>query len=236
MDTLTSLIENSNIAIVTAFLLGILTAISPCPLATNITAVGYISKNIESRKRIFFSGILYTVGRIITYTVIGFIIIPILREGSSIYAIQKIISKYGELLFPPILILIGVYMLCGKNIPIPRFGYRGKNIEDLKKRGYLGALLLGVLFSLAFCPISGVFYFGMLLPLAAAKTAGYLLPVVYALATGLPVIIIAWILAYSVSRLGEFYKRTQLFQKWLSRVVALAFITLGIYYAIIFYW
>lgn len=235
MEFLQSLLESSTIPLFTAFLLGILTAISPCPLATNITAIGYISKDIESRHRIFWSGILYTVGRVITYTTLGFIIIPILREGASMFAIQKAVSKYGEMLVAPALISIGLFMLFGNKLNLPKFGFNGSGSDKLKKRGGWGALLLGVLFSLAFCPTSGIFYFGMLMPVSAAETGGYVLPVVFAVATGLPVIIVAWILAYSVASLGKFYNRIQVFQQWFSKVVALLFIAIGIYYATMFY-
>lgn len=235
MEFLQSLLENSNIPVFTAFLLGLITAISPCPLATNITAIGYISKDIESRHRIFWSGLLYTLGRIITYTALGFVIIPVLREGASMFAIQKMISKYGELLVAPALILIGLFMLFGHKLNLPKFGFSANRGYKLKNKGSLGALLLGVLFSLAFCPTSGVFYFGMLMPMAAAETGGYGLPVVFAIATGLPVVVVAWILAYSVAGLGKFYNRMQVFQKWFSKVVALLFIAVGMYYATIFY-
>lgn len=235
MDFLQSLLESSNVPVFTAFLLGILTAISPCPLATNITAIGYISKDIESKHRIFWGGILYTVGRVVTYTVLGFFLIPILREGASMFAIQKAISKYGEMLVAPALILIGLFMLFGNRLDLPKFGFSGSNTENIKRRGSWGALLLGILFSLAFCPTSGVFYFGMLIPMSAIETGGYLLPVVFAIATGLPVVIVAWILAYSVSGLGKFYNRMQVFQKWMNIIIALLFIAVGIYYAIIFY-
>ncbi len=235
MEFIQSLLGNSNIPLVTAFLLGILTAISPCPLATNITAIGYISKDIENKHRIFWGGILYTVGRIITYTVLGFILIPILREGASMFSIQKTISKYGEMLIAPALILIGLFMLFGSKLNLPKFGFGGNGSDKLKNKGGWGALLLGVLFSLAFCPTSGVFYFGMLIPMSAAETGGYLLPVAFAIATGLPVIIVAWILAYSVAGLGKFYNRMQVFQKWMNKIIALLFIAVGIYYAFIFY-
>lgn len=235
MEFLQSLLDNSSIPIVTAFLLGILTAISPCPLATNITAIGYISKDIESKHRIFWNGILYTVGRIITYTALGFILIPILREGASMFAIQKVICKYGEMVMAPILILIGLFMLLGNKLNLPKFGFGGDRGEKLKSKGAWGALLLGVLFSLAFCPTSGVFYFGMLIPMSAAESGGYVLPVVFAIATGLPVIIVAWILAYSVAGLGKFYNRMQVLQKWMNKIIALLFIAVGIYYAYLFY-
>lgn len=235
MEFLQSLLENSTTPLVTAFLLGILTAISPCPLATNITAIGYISKECRAARVIFWRGVLYTLGRVLTYTVLGFIIIPILREGASIFPIQKVISKYGEMLVAPALILIGLFMLFSSKLNLPKFGFRDSGSDKLKKRGGWGALLLGVLFSLAFCPTSGVFYFGMLMPMSAAETGGYLLPFVFAIATGLPVIIVAWVLAYSVAKLGKFYNRMQVFQKWMNIIIALLFIAVGIYYAIIFY-
>ena len=210
MDFLQSLLDSSSVPAITAFILGILTAVSPCPLATNITAIGFISKDIENRHRIFINGLLYTFGRIVTYTVLGFILIPILREGASMFMVQKAVSN------------------------LPKINIGGESLKKKTKGGW-GAMLLGVLFALAFCPTSGVFYFGMLIPLSAAETGGYLLPVIYAIATGLPVILFAWILAYSVAGLGKFYNRIQIFEKWFRKIVAILFIAVGIYYAIVFY-
>lgn len=238
MEFLQTLLDNSTIPVITAFLLGLLTALSPCPLATNITAIGFISKDIQSRHRIFWNGILYTCGRIITYMAIGLILIPILREGASIFAIQKAIGKYGEMVIAPALIMVGLFLLWGGKLNLPTFGFKGNNqanSQNLKSKGSWGALLLGVLFSLAFCPSSGIFYFGMLIPMAAAETGGLLLPVVFALATGLPVMVVAWILAYSVAGLGRFYQRMQIFQRWINIIIGLLFIAVGIYYATILY-
>ncbi|RHF32734.1 sulfite exporter TauE/SafE family protein [Bacteroides xylanisolvens] len=234
MDFLQNLLDNSNIPIITAFLLGLLTAISPCPLATNITAIGFISKDIGNRNKIFLGGLLYTLGRVVAYTVLGIILISILKEGSSMFSLQKSISKYGEILIAPVLIFVGVFMLFGDRLNLPKFGFSGTGKAE-KLKGNLGSLLLGVLFALAFCPTSGLFYFGMLIPMSAAEPGGYLLPIVYAVATGLPVILVAWILAYSVAGIGKFYNRIQVFQKWFNRVVAVLFIAVGIYYAYINY-
>ena len=229
MDFLQNLLDNSNIPVITAFLLGLLTAISPCPLATNITAIGFISKDIGNRNKIFLGGLLYTLGRVVAYTVLGIILISILKEGSSMFSLQKGISKYA-----PVLIFVGVFMLFGDRLNLPKFGFSGTGKAE-KLKGNLGSLLLGVLFALAFCPTSGLFYFGMLIPMSAAEPGGYLLPIVYAVATGLPVILVAWILAYSVAGIGKFYNRIQVFQKWFNRVVAVLFIAVGIYYAYINY-
>ena len=211
-----------------------MTALSPCPLATNITAVGYISRDITDRNRIFRDGLLYALGRIAAYTVLGAVLIAILREGASMFALQKAVSRYGEMLLAPALILIGLFMLFGERLKLPKFGFSGNN-EKISKRGGWSALLLGVLFALAFCPSSGVLYFGMLIPMSAAETGGYLLPAVFALATGLPVVVVAWILAYSVAGIGRFYSRMQSFQKWFNRIVALLFIAVGLYYGIVYY-
>ena len=234
MDFLQSLLDNSSVPVITAFILGILTAISPCPLATNITAIGFISKDIGNRNKIFLGGLLYTLGRVVAYTVLGIILISILKEGSSMFSLQKGINEYSEMLIAPVLIFVWVFMLFGDRLNLPKFGFSGTGRTE-KLKGNLGSLLLGVLFALAFCPTSGLFYFGMLIPMSATEPGGYLLPVVYAVATGLPVVLVAWILAYSVAGIGKFYNRIQIFQKWFNRVVAALFIAVGIYYAYINY-
>ncbi len=234
MEWLQSLLDSSSVPIITAFLLGVLTAVSPCPLATNITAIGYISKDIDSKHRILWNGLIYTFGRVLAYTALGVIVIYILRQGESVFKIQKAVSQYSEMLIAPLLVVIGLFMLFGEKLHLPKFGFSG-NGENLKKRGGLGALLLGVLFALAFCPSSGVFYFGMLIPMSVTAQGGYLLPAVFAIATGLPVIVVAWILAYSVSSLGKFYNKMQLFQKWFNRIVAILFLIIGVYYFIVLY-
>ena len=142
MDFLQNLLDNSNIPVITAFLLGLLTAISPCPLATNITAIGFISKDIGNRNKIFLGGLLYTLGRVVAYTVLGIILISILKEGSSMFSLQKGISKYGEILIAPVLIFVGVFMLFGDRLNLPKFGFSGTGKAE-KLKGNLGSLLLG---------------------------------------------------------------------------------------------
>src|SRR5574344_1257216 len=193
MDFLQNILDNSQVPILTAFFLGLLTAVSPCPLATNITAIGYIGRDMGSRRRLFWSGVLYTVGRIIAYSVLGAILIYILRSGADMFSIQKGVSKWGEMLVAPVMLLIGLFMLFGDRFSLPKFGFSG-NLESNKLKGLWGSLLLGMLFAMAFCPTSGVLYFGMLIPMSAQATTGYLLPIVFASATGLPVIMVAWLL------------------------------------------
>lgn len=235
MEWLQSTIDNGAAPALTAFILGLLTAISPCPLATNIAAIGFISKNIEDRKAIFMRGIYYTVGRVLAYTVLGIILISILKEGASMFGIQKAISKWGELLIGPVLLVIGLFMLFGHKLNLPKFGFDGSNSEKLAGKGSWGALLLGVLFAMAFCPSSGMFYFGMLIPMSVTATVGWFLPVLFAVATALPVLVVAWILAFSVEKVGEVYGKIQTVQKWLNIVVGTLFVIVGIYYCYTMY-
>ena len=234
MEWLQSLLDSSTTPIVTAFLLGLLTALSPCPLATNIAAIGYIGKHIESRKGFFVQGLLYTLGRTIAYTLLGIVLIAVLRSGASMFGIQKFIATYGEMILPPALILIGLFMLFGNRINLPSFGFGSKG-EGLTRRGSYGTLMLGVLFALAFCPTSGVFYFGMLIPMSASASMGYLLPILFAIATALPVLVVAWILAFSVGQIGAVYGKMQAIQKWLNIMVSILFIAIGIYYCLTIY-
>lgn len=230
MDFLQNLLDNSEIPIFTAFLLGLLTAISPCPLATNITAIGFISKDIEKPHRIFLNGILYTLGRVIAYSVLGTVLIIILRRGADMFFIQKGVSHWGELLLAPAMILIGLLMLFGDRLPLPKFGFSASSRTE-KLKGSWGSLLLGMLFAMAFCPTSALFYFGILIPMSAAESEGLILPIVFAVTTGLPVILVAWFLAYSVAGIGKLYNRIREFQRWFNRVVAVLFILVGLYYA-----
>lgn len=234
MDYLQELMYSSQLPVVTAFLLGLLTAVSPCPLATNIAAIGYISRDIEDKRRIFRNGLLYTLGRVLAYTLLGVVLIAILREGSSLFGVQKAVGKYGEMILGPLLVVIGVLMLFGDRLRLPQFGFDGHG-EGLARHGGWGAMLLGVLFAMAFCPTSGVFYFGMLIPMSAAASAGYLLPAVFAVATALPVLVVAWILAFSVQSIGRFYGKMKVVQKWLNIIVAVLFVITGIYYSAMMY-
>ena len=234
MDILQTWLEGSEVPVLTAFLLGLLTAVSPCPLATNITAIGFISKDIESKDRTFLLGILYTIGRMVAYSLLGALLIWMLRKGFDTFDLQSKVSQWGEMLLSPVLIVMGLVMLFGDRLPLSGFGLNASE-KSGRLRGAWGSLLLGILFAMAFCPTSGIFYFGMLIPMSASATGGYALPAVYALATGLPVVIVAWIIAYSIGNIAGFYKKMQVFQKWLNRMVAVLFIIVGIYYAYTFY-
>jgi cytochrome c biogenesis protein CcdA len=228
MEFLTNLLENSTMPWLTALLLGLMTAISPCPLATNITAIGFISKNIENRNRVFFNGLFYTLGRAITYTALALIIFL----GVDQLKFSGFFQRYGEKFIGPLLIIIGLFMLDIIKIKFPGFSGLTTRLQNKKKWGYLDAVLLGLVFALAFCPYSGVLYFGMLVPLTVISASGLYLPIVFAIATGIPVIVFAWIIAYTISGIGGVYNKLKTFELWFRRIIAVLFIAVGIYYII----
>lgn len=223
----------SSIPIVAAFFIGLMTAISPCPLATNITAIAYASKRIRNSKHTLLVGFTYTLGRMFTYVVLASLIVWF---GVNIQGISLFLQKYGEKIIGPLLILIGVVML---DIIKFRFlkGSTRLNAfkEKLAKKGFLGSFLLGVIFALAFCPLSAVLFFGMLIPLALKAGDGIIIPSVFSFATGLPVIIFSFIMVYSISKLSEIMHKVQKFELWMRKIVAIIFIATGIYYTTIIY-
>jgi len=226
MEVLQQLLDNSGFPIVTAFVLGLMTAISPCPLATNITAIGYLGRDINNKNKVFINGLVYTLGRAITYTVIGLIFF----FGADQFEVSGFIQQWGEKILGPLLIIVGLFMLGIFKINIPGLNRFNESMESKAKTGYFGVLLLGIVFALAFCPYSGVLYFGMLIPITISSAKGLYLPLVFALATGIPVIIFAWLLAFSVGSLSNIYNKMKLFEIWFRKIVAILFILVGIYY------
>lgn len=218
----------SSIPVVAAFFIGLMTAISPCPLATNITAIAYASKRIDNSKHTLLVGFLYTLGRMLTYVLIASFIVWF---GMSTQTIALFLQKYGEKLLGPLLLIIGIIMLDIIKMNFFKSSNKlAKLKEELANKGFIGSFLLGVIFALAFCPFSAVLFFGMLIPIALKAGDGLIIPSVFAFATGLPVIIFSFILVYSVSKLGAIMDKVQAFEKWMRKIVAGIFIIAGLYY------
>lgn len=230
MEFLQNLVYSSNIPLFTAFILGIMTAISPCPLAMNITATAYLSKDITNKRKVLFNGIFYTLGRMFSYTALASLIF----FGASKFHIARWFQQIDGIWIGIAFIVIGILMLDFIKLSIPFLSnWTSQLSKKQNKRNYWSAFLLGTLFALAFCPYGGMLYFGALIPLTITSSEGLLLPPIYSIATGLPVIIIAFLLAFSVANIGTFYNRMKSFEIWFRRIVAIIFIGIGIYYIII---
>ena len=231
MEFLQSILENAQFPFITAFVLGLMTAVSPCPLATNITAIAFISKEIENRRKVFVNGLIYTLGRAVSYTGLGLLF----YFGANKFRISWFFQNWGEKILGPLLIIIGLLMLDVIRIHFPGLGKLTAKMEKKSNSGFWGILLMGIVFALAFCPYSGALYFGMLIPLTISSATGLYLPVVFAIGTGLPVIVFAWVVAYMVGSVGTLYNKVKIFELWFRRVVAVVFIGVGLYYVSIFF-
>ncbi|MFC2045751.1 aromatic aminobenezylarsenical efflux permease ArsG family transporter [Chloroflexota bacterium] len=222
--------EIVSVPVLTAFSLGLLTAISPCPLATNIAAMAYITQRVTSRRYAVITSALYTLGRMLAYSIVGILII---MAGFQVPGIASFLQNTGEKILGPTLITVGVVLL---NIDKLRFG-TGTSFSSLGEKvsrwGMVGGFLLGILFALSFCPYSAVLYFGVLIPLALKTTGGLGLPAVFAIGTGLPVLIFGILLSFGVSRVSIWFDKLTKAQKTIRIVTSSVLIGVGIYYLVL---
>lgn len=220
---------SNDIPLIAAFFIGLMTAISPCPAATNIAAISYISRRIDDSRHTVLVGLIYTLGRMISYVLLSSLIVWI---GLSSRTISMFLQRYGEAIIGPLLIALGLLMLDVFKINIP---HRGERVVRLQKyvadRGFFGGFLLGFFFALSFCPFSALLFFGMLIPLSLASGDAVLLPSVFAIATGLPVILFSFLLTHGARKIGSFVDRMQVIQSWMRRISSIIFICVGVYYS-----
>lgn len=220
------------IAMLSALWLGILTAISPCPLATNIAAISFISKNIECPYRTVWAGFLYVLGRILAYVVLGFIVVGgLLAVPSVANFLQHSINKF----IGPLLILIGLLLLNVIKLNFS-FGVKHEKFQEFAETSnFLGAFLLGIIFALSFCPVSAALFFGSLTSLAVENNSRLVIPSMYGIGTGLPVMIFAIVVAFSIHKLGAIYNNMVTFETWFRKITGWIFIIGGIYFIVAHY-
>jgi cytochrome c-type biogenesis protein len=221
--------EGLLVGLTSALWLGILTSISPCPLATNIAAMSFIGRRVGSSRRMFVAGLLYTAGRMLVYVVLGIIIV------SSLLSISEVsiwLQEYMNKILGPLLILVGMVLLELIRLPITGGGLVSKMQNRAESYGVWGAGLLGVVFALSFCPVSAALFFGSLIPLCASKGSIALLPSVYGIGTALPVVLFATLIAFGAGSVGKAFNRLTHIERWARRVTGGVFILVGIYYCL----
>lgn len=212
-----------------ALWLGLLTSISPCPLATNIAAISYISRRVGNTRHVFATGLLYTAGRTLAYWGLAMLLVASLL---SIPQVAHFMQRWMPLVLGPILIVVGMLLL---GLIEVNFGGSGMS-ESMRQRidalGIWGALPLGVMFALAFCPTSAALFFGSLVPLALRVNSTVVLPVAYGVGTAVPVLVFALLLATSVRAVGKAYRVLARVEWWARVLTGLVFIGVGIYYSL----
>lgn len=214
-------------AVFTAFWLGILTAISPCPLATNIAAISFIGRKAGKQNHVIGSGLLYAVGRTLAYVILGTIItIGLLRSAE----ISRFLQKYMNEALGPILIILGLVLLGWIGSGISLHMGTDKLQAQARQGGIIWAVPIGFLFALSFCPVSAGLFFGGLLPLALKQQSSVLLPLAYGIGTSLPVVVFALLMAWGSTYVGKAFDKLTHVEIWIRRLAGTAFVLAGIYY------
>jgi len=213
----------------TALWLGVLTSISPCPLATNIAAISYIGRKVGSSRQVFLTGLLYTVGRTLAYLALAFVLVA---SVLSVPQISLFLQKYMHLVLGPILIVVGMFLLGLIELSMGGGGMGQGLQKKVDALGIWGALLLGVVFALTFCPTSAALFFGSLVPLSLKVNSSFTLPVVYGVGTALPVMIFAVLLATSAQSVGKAYNVLAKIEWWARTLTGWIFVLVGIYFSL----
>jgi len=218
------------VAALSALWFGILTSISPCPLATNITAISFVGRRTGSPRGILLSGLLYTIGRALVYTAIGVLLVMSLLSAPTV---SLTLQVWMNKLLGPILILAGMVMLGLLRVSLRGRGMSRRLQQHVERWGLLGALGLGALFALSFCPVSATLFFGSLLPLAVKHGSGILLPFVYGIGTAIPVVVFAIVLAVGARWLGKLFERVTRVERWMRTATGIVFLGVGVYMSLV---
>jgi cytochrome c-type biogenesis protein len=223
------MMEISGAQIFSVIWLGILTSISPCPLTTNIAATSYIGQQIHSRFATVFAAVAYTIGRTLCYMAINLVVVTGLI---SIPGVSYFLQTHMNRILGPLLFITGLFILGLIPLRMPSFSPSTEKLQKLGKSGFLGAVLLGFLFAMSFCPVSAGLFFGSVIPLSLKCHSRLFLPFLYGIGTALPVIGVAFVMAYSTRIAGIFLDRLSRAERWLRRITGSLFILIGVYFCL----
>lgn len=213
-----------------ALWLGILTSISPCPLATNITAVSFVARGVGNPGKVFLTGLLYTLGRALTYITLGVLLVSSLVSAPYV---SHFLQKYMNQLLGPVLVFVGLVLLELIRFSLPGVGAGNQMQERVRSLGIWGAVPLGAVFALSFCPVSAALFFGSLIPAALRYESGVMLPSLYGVGTALPVLVFAVLIAWGAKSVGQAYNKLTVLEKWARKITGSIFILVGIYYCLV---
>ena len=227
------------LALGSAFWLGLMTSISPCPLATNIAAISFLGRSVGNTRKVLLSGLLYTLGRTVVYVGLGVLILYVLQAASNggdpnnaAAGVSRFLQKYMGVILGPVLILVGM-MLLGMLGTTGSLSLGGQGLQDRVAKGRtFWAFPLGVLFALSFCPVSASLFFGGLIGLSTETSSPVLLPTLFGIGTAVPVIGFALLMAFASQYVGRAFNRLTQIERWVRGVVGLVFILAGIYYCL----
>ncbi|HOO24453.1 MAG TPA: sulfite exporter TauE/SafE family protein [Paludibacteraceae bacterium] len=228
-DFFNTLLSQAESPLWITILLGVVFALDPCAMLTNIAAISYIGKDLD-KKKVFTNGLWYTLGRTTVFGIMGIALIILLRTGANLLHISNFFAEYSEILLIPFFIIMGTLLFFPDIFPSLTLSISSDKFNNRMSKNNWGSFLMGALLSLTFCPTNAMIFFGMLLPTCATTSTGWLLLIVFALIVSLPVILIAWIIAFSVGSASKFYKSMKNAGKWARWITGGLFIAIGIFF------
>ena len=223
--------EGMTLGLVSALWLGILTSLSPCPLATNVAAIAYVGQRVGHPRAVLIAGVLYTLGRTVCYLAVGTLLVTSLLSAPIV---SNFLQRYLSKLLGPILIVVGMFLLEMLRLNFAGTGLGEKTQKRAERMGIWGAAFLGFLFALSFCPVSAALFFGSLIPLSVQYRSHILIPCLYGIGTGLPVLVFATAIATGMGTIGKIFDRMTQFEVWGRRITGTVFIMVGIYMSLVY--
>jgi cytochrome c biogenesis protein CcdA len=214
-----------------ALWLGVMTSVSPCPLATNVAAISFVGRRVGNPRQVLLGGLMYTAGRSLAYGLLGALLVFSLLSASTV---SLFLQKHMNRILGPVLILVGMVLLDLLPIRLPGRGPGTRAQGWAESGGAWGAAALGIVFALSFCPISAALFFGSLIPLAIQHESALLVPSVYGLGTGLPVLAFALALALGAGSVAGIFRRVSQVERWARRVTGVIFVGVGVYYCLVY--
>jgi len=219
------------LAVTSALWLGILTSISPCPLATNIAAISFLGRHAHDPRRVLSSGVLYVIGRTAAYVALAALLVGGLFASD---ALSRLLQRYLNIFLGPLLVLAGALLLDVLAVRLS-LNLAGQKMQArAASGGRLWAAALGFLFALSFCPASAGLYFGAFLPLAVQWHSRLILPALYGIGTALPVVVFAFLLAFGGQYVGRAFDKLTHIERWLRLATGIVFILVGVYLSLTF--
>lgn len=213
--------------VLTALLLGFLMILDPCTLFTSIAAIGYIDKEIANKRKVLTNGLMFVLGKLVTYVLVA---IPFLM-GAQTAGVQHLLEHWGEPLLAAFMLICGVLLLfSGHHHHEHDHGLTRWLTNADSRSSWLWSFMLGIFFAIAFCPHRLVYFFTMIdIAITLPPSWNWLLPVVFGLGTGLPIMLIAWLISYSAISANALTARLQSVEKWIRYISAVLFIGFGLY-------
>jgi cytochrome c biogenesis protein CcdA len=219
-------------------------------LATNIAAISYVGRKVGDTRQVVHAGLLYTLGRCLLYLALA---VLLTTTALSIPAVALFLQKYMHLVLGPVFLVLGMFL-----VGLITISSSGTLMSERMQRrvdamGVWGALLLGIFFALSFCPTSAAWFFGLValimgaeagaitmvlakvgiaLPQASLPGGSFVLPLVYGIGTAVPVLVVAFLLAYSAKSVAKTYNALAQVEWWARMVTGNVFILIGMWFSL----